>query len=94
MQYLNSIVDVHPGFVVKVITNLDTDDSNTRRWLISITGDLPADAAAETVDVIESWVSESESFQQLDSYAIQLIQHLIEYDETDAALTILRGWIQ
>jgi hypothetical protein len=94
MQYLNSIVDVHPGFVVKVITDLDTDDSNTRRWLISIAGDLPADAAAETVDVIESWVSESESFQQLDFYAIQLIQHLIEHEETDAALTILRGVLQ
>lgn len=94
MQYLNSIVDVHPGFVIKAITNLDTDDSNTRRWLISIAGDLPADAAAEIADVIESWVSESESFQQLDFYAIQLIQHLIEHDETDAALTILRGVLQ
>jgi hypothetical protein len=94
MQYLNSIVDLHSDFVVKVITNLDTDDSNTRRWLISIAGDLPADAAAETADVIESWVSESESFQQLDFYAIQLIQHLIEHDETDAALTILRGVLQ
>jgi len=94
MQYLNSIVDVHPDFVVKVIANLDSDDSNTRRWLISIAGDLSADAAAETVDIIESWVSESQSFQQLDFYAIQLVQHLVEHDETEAALTVLRGVLQ
>lgn len=94
MQYLNSIVDVHPDFVVTVITNLDTDDPNTRRWLISIAGDMPADAAAETADVIDSWVSESESFQQLDFYAIQLIQHLVEHEETEAALTVLGGVLQ
>lgn len=94
LQYLNSIVEVHPDFVVKVIANLDSDDSNTRRWLISIAGDLPADAAAETVDVIESWVSESQSFQQLDFFAVQLVQHLVEHDKTESALTVLRGVLQ
>ncbi|MFB6236223.1 MAG: ATP-binding protein [Halopenitus sp.] len=94
MQYLNSIVEVHPDFVVKVIANLESDDSNTRRWLISIAGDLPADAAADTVEVIESWVAESQSFQQLDFYAAQLVQHLVEHDKTEAALTVLRGVIQ
>ncbi|MUV56080.1 ATP-binding protein [Halogeometricum sp. CBA1124] len=94
MQYLNSIVDVHPDFVVKVITNLDSDNPNTRRWLISIASDLPADAAAETADVIESWVSGSEPSQQLDFYAIQLVRHLIEHNKTEAALTVLRGVLQ
>lgn len=94
LQYLNSIVDVHPDFVIKVITNLDSDDSNTRRWLINIVSDLPADAATETADVIESWVSESQSFQQLDFYAVQLIQHLVEHDETEAGLTVLCGVLQ
>jgi len=65
MQYLSSIIDVHPDFVVNVITNLDTEDPNTRRWLISIAGDMPADEAAETAATIESWVSKSESFHQL-----------------------------
>jgi hypothetical protein len=91
MQYLSSIIDVHPDFVVNVITNLDTEDPNTRRWLISIAGDMPADEAAETAATIESWVSKSESFHQLDFYAIQLIQHLVEHDEIEAAVTVLGG---
>ena len=94
LQYLSSILDQDSDFVVKVITNVETDDPNTRRWLISIVGNLPADAAAETADVVESWVSVSQSFQQLDFYAIQLIQHLVEHREMAPALTVLRGVIQ
>lgn len=94
MQYLDSIVEVHPDFVVKVIRNLDSDNLNTQRWLISIAGELPGDAAAETAPIIESWASKSESFQQLDFHAIQLIQHLVENDEIDAGLTVLGGVLQ
>lgn len=94
LQYLDSIVDQHPDFVVKIITNVDSEDANKRQALISIAGELPADAAAQTADIIESWARESPSFQRLDFYAAQLVEHLIEHGEPEAALTVLQGVLQ
>lgn len=91
LQYLKSIVDVHPDFVVKVITNLDSDDPNTRRAVISTAEELPADAAAQTADVIKLWVSESPSFRHVGFPAVQLVDHLITNGEPNAALTVLQG---
>jgi hypothetical protein len=91
LQYLKAIVDVHSDFVVKVITNLDSDDPNTQRAVISTAEELPADAAAQTADVIKSWVSESPSFRHVGFPAVQLVDHLITNGEPNAALTVLQG---
>ena len=88
-SYLKQSVDTHPDFVLQAIKAASTDDAKTRRFLTSITCDLPPATASKACNKVADWIVRTDSVHGFEFQGLQLVEHLCNYGETDAALEIL-----
>jgi hypothetical protein len=89
LSYLGRITDTHPAFVRQVIEETTTDDERTRRYLIRLGTELPADDTAAIGEQAVQWIQEAEAYHDLAGQALELVTHLCAHSKFDTALHLL-----
>lgn len=89
LSYLGRITDSHPDFVREVIEEATIDNAWARRYLISISTDLPAQDAASVGEKAAQWIHEADAYHELAGQGLELITYLCKQGEFDTALDLL-----
>ena len=90
LSYLNRTTETHPGFIAKVVEEIETDNERTLRFLIAIGEDLPVSDAAVIGRCAAEWMREKEGvYGYLAPQALKLVTYIVENDEYEVALDIL-----